>query len=402
MTITLTDEQQAVHDSVIDWYRNRSSGYISVGGLAGSGKTTLIGFITETIREANVGSTSIAYVTYTGKASTVLNRKIKDRGPDDYCGTIHSLIYKPVGDPETNTVEGWTLQDSIAYDLIVLDEASMVGKDIWDDLLGYGVPILAVGDHGQLPPIGSASFSLMKKPDLKLKTIHRQALENPIIRLSMIARKAGRIPAKVFGPQAAKFDYSISDKARDILHSYRLDRDTQILCGMNKTRVKLNNLVRTENGIVDDYPIPGEKLICLKNNKKLYVMNGHMGRMVDSTVLGNKILSIKIRMDGDEFDTDCLTHRGAFGHVKYDGILTESYSKDILHGVKGDLGSRPFVNVFDFGYAISVHKSQGSEFRGVILVEERNSYQSDDDYARWLYTGITRASEKLVILENFY
>lgn len=170
-TIKLTKEQQNAHDSIIDWFKSDMSPYISVGGLAGTGKTTLIGFITKTLQNEDLVRT-IAYVAYTGKASTVLKSKIKDRGWNDYVGTIHSLIYIPIKDKDTGEIKYWGKRDEIDADLIVLDEASMVDKDIWKDLLSYDIPILVVGDHGQLPPIGENNFSLMKNPDIKLETIH--------------------------------------------------------------------------------------------------------------------------------------------------------------------------------------------------------------------------------------
>ena len=396
--IELTEEQRAVHDSVVDWYKSNPDRYISVGGLAGCGKTTVIGFIADTLKR-EFGTLPIAYVCYTGKASLVLARKLKNLDFNDSVGTIHSLIYKPIVD-EDGSILGWARKDDVDASLIIVDEASMVDKDIWRDLTSYGIPILAVGDHGQLPPIGEGGFSLMRNPDLKLVTVHRQALENPIIKLSLYVRRHGSIPTRVFGKTAAKLDYSIDQRAKDILYGYDFRTDSQILCGMNKTRVKLNDLVRGTNGFDCDDPLPGEKLICLKNNRELGIMNGQMGVLNEAKFATELLFDLNITMDGLSGPINALTHRNAFGSVKYDVAMKELYADALLAGLPYD--KKPKINMFDFGYAISIHKAQGSEFQRVVLIEERNSFQSDDDYTRWLYTGITRASEKLVIIDNFY
>lgn len=205
----------------------------------------------------------------------------------------------------------------------------------------------------------------------------------------------------MYGKNVAKFEY-VNPTAQRIFENYNYNGDSQILCGTNKTRVKLNAFVRSLNNFDRIEPHKGERLICLKNNKRAYVMNGHMGYLEDATIVTDMVLNIKVRMDGDEFPFDCFTHRKAFGKVKYDVIQKESWKDEILNGVPYDPSQKAFINIFDYGYAISVHKSQGSEFNRVLLIDERNPYQSDEDYARWLYTGITRASNMLVIIDNYY
>jgi len=395
--IKLTKQQQDIHDQVIDWFNSAPSNYLSIGGFAGVGKTTLIGFITETLKN-KIGELPIAYVTYTGKASLVLRDKIQNLDSNDYVNTIHSLIYRPVVDINGKLIR-WALKNEVPYSLIILDEASMVDKKIWNDLKSYGIPILAVGDQGQLPPIGE-NFSLMEKPHLLLTEIHRQALENPIIKLSMDVRDTGFIPTKTFGKTVAKFDYS-DIRAQKILSNYKYKRDSQILCGLNKTRVKINNHIREINNFERNDPYQNEKLICLKNNKDLNIMNGQMGRLNSAKIETNFLLTLNIAMVGEQVNTYCLTHRKCFGKVKYEVPTKEIHNKKILKGFS-HYDKNPKINLFDFGYCISVHKSQGSEWNTIILIEERNYYQSDDDYKRWLYTAITRARTTLVIIDNYY
>jgi ATP-dependent exoDNAse (exonuclease V) alpha subunit len=396
--IKLSKQQQNIHDQVIDWFSSSvPSNYLSIGGFAGTGKTTLIGFITDTLKN-KIGELPIAYVTYTGKASLVLKSKIR-LAFDDYAGTIHSLIYRPIIDKNGKLIK-WDLRNDVPYSLIILDEASMVSKDIWDDLKSYGIPILAVGDHGQLPPIGENNFSLMKKPHLLLTEIHRQARENPIIKLSMLVRDTGQIPTKTFGRNVVKLDYS-DPRTQGILNRYKYKSDSQILCGLNKTRVKINNHIREMNKFDRHDPHKKEKLICLKNNKELNIMNGQIGYLNSAKIETNYLLTLNMIMTGESMATNCLSHRNVFGSVKYDVASKEIYNEKILKGFL-HYDKKPNINLFDFGYCISVHRSQGSEWNTVLLIEERNYYQSDDDYKRWLYTAITRARNRLIIIDNYY
>ena len=190
--IELSSDQQFCFDAIMSWYSNPSA-LLSMGGYAGCGKTTLIGKMRNTLPR----STRVAFCCFTGKASSVLRSKLQlfeiQRFPDDYCGTIHSLIYEPILDDVTNEIIGWVLRVKIPYDLIVIDEASMVNEELFKDLCSYNIPILAVGDHGQLPPI-DGNLNLMKSPMLKLEKVHRFAESNPITKVSILAREQGFIP----------------------------------------------------------------------------------------------------------------------------------------------------------------------------------------------------------------
>lgn len=203
--IDLSGDQKVALDNLLLWFGGQDKKYITLGGYAGTGKTTLIGILRQEFFDQNK-KLKVAFCTFTGKASRVLRTKLveaKALYPSDFVGTIHSLIYSPVEDEKTHEITGWKKKENIEADLIMVDEASMVDFFIWQDLLLYKIPIIAVGDHGQLPPIRE-NFNLMASPDLKLQEIHRQARENPIIKLSILARETGRIPAGIFGKNIKK------------------------------------------------------------------------------------------------------------------------------------------------------------------------------------------------------
>lgn len=404
--IELSTEQQECHDFVIEWTDrylsgNKVSDHIVMSGLAGTGKTTLLGFIAKTIKEKfNV---SIAFCTYTGKASVVLKSKLHEDFDDgfNHIGTIHSLIYKPIIDPITKKILDWHLSNNIDQQVIIIDEASMVSLEIWKDLMTFNVPIICIGDHGQLPPISKSTFSLMKNPDITIEQIHRQAAENPIIKLSMIARSNGNITEGIYGKEAAKLSWS-HPSAKKAINSITLTDDKQILCGMNKTRAQINKRIRAQLGFNTPVPCVGEKIICLKNNKKLNIMNGQMGTIKSVTDFSKHLFEMCLQMDGVDYDIYTLVAKSTFGVVKYTEDIYNTVDPVIRTEAKSSVYTGNKINFFDFGYAISVHKSQGSEWNNVILIEEYNNYQSEDDMIKWLYTGITRAAKKLLIIYDYY
>ena len=155
----------------------------------------------------------------------------------DSVSTIHSLIYSPITNSREEIV-GWERKEEIKFNLIIVDESSMIDQFIWADLLSYGVPIIAVGDHGQLPPI-KGTFNLMSNPEIKLEEIHRQKKGNPIIELSVIARKLGKIDVGHYGKgvlKLAKSDSESGETINDILTNY--SPELLVLCGYNTTRIK--------------------------------------------------------------------------------------------------------------------------------------------------------------------
>ena len=227
--IKLSPGQKEVLNKTIIWCKkdkSQSESYITIGGYAGTGKTTLIAVLRKRIAKLNK-KMKVGFVSYTGKAARVLRNKLKEAQvmlSEDSVGTIHSLIYSPVVN-EKEEIIGWKQKEKIDRDLIIIDEASMVDETIWLHLLSYKVPIIVVGDHGQLPPI-SGSFHLIAEPELELVEIHRQAQDNPIIALSIQARQTGYIRPGTYGNAVRKFNKEDSDAQEtigELLSNYSSD-----------------------------------------------------------------------------------------------------------------------------------------------------------------------------------
>ncbi|MFW9871718.1 MAG: ATP-dependent RecD-like DNA helicase [Candidatus Thorarchaeota archaeon] len=375
-----------------------------VGGYAGTGKTTLICELRKQLEKQR--RISVAFLTFTGKASSVLKTKLnanKIYYPDDYIGTIHGFIYQPETkwDKKLKTfvITGWKRRskDQIWTDLFIIDEASMVSKEIWKDLLSYNRPIIAVGDHGQLPPIGE-DFNLMKNADYKLLEIHRQALNSPIIKLSKIAREEGYIPHKIYSPNVFKVRWDTKQRKKIWDNINFTSKDLIILCGFNTTRANINDRIRKKLGLASRIPYPDEKVVCLKNNHRADIMNGQLGRIVWIMPETNGLRRITLEIDDDMYEV--LVADKCFGEVQYT-MYDSPVMKNNLEKYAADKGYGG-VSYFDYGYAISVHKSQGAEWDRVVLLEQRSNYWDDEYYARWLYTAITRAKEKLMIIDNVW
>lgn len=390
---------------------------LTVGGYAGCGKTTLLGVFAATT------DLLVAYVTLTGRASSILRRKLKAAGASvtecmrpppnsnreeselqdgglpyasgpSFCGTIHRLCYRPILSA-SEEVLGWTKRTTLdrKYDLIVIDEASMVGGEMLRDLQAYGVPILAVGDHGQLPPVMD-SGELMKNPELRLEKIHRQAESSPIIALAHQVRTTGRLGHFVSN-DAVRFERKMVAPGiiAEALRFADSPLDTGILCWTNKSRIQLNAMARRALD-TSGPPRKGEPLICLKNKSPIF--NGMRGLLTEDTTEGRAPWVLNGRLVfPDEGIPEAAYEMCApqFCRETVFKSVEELRERGVKTTTMGACGG-----YFDFGYAMTTHKAQGSSFAHAIVYLDRPVKPESDDFRRWLYTSITRAAERLTII----
>lgn len=389
----LSEDQLRAYDLIMAWVK-RGGDLITLGGYAGTGKTTLVSMVSR-----EMGEQRIAFCAYTGQASNNLSQKLQASGVfASYCGTIHRLIYRPIVNEATGAVESWEKVEELPYDLIVVDEASMVDEAMFGDLKSYGVPILAVGDHGQLPPV-KGQFNMMLNPDVRLDHIHRQAEGDPIIRLSADIRKHGAValyrstiyPMMSVGQMFADY-YKDPDRALA----------TAMLCFTNKKRNSINASVRRS---VFDNPserlVARELVVCLKNTKFdcEYVFNGMRGKVIKS----NAPIVDPLRQEGPkkfkariEFPADRLLLEASVNASQFNREKTIASFADA--GLPENSRWTDVGMLFDYGYCLTVHKAQGAEFADVAVVLENMSYIEEDVHRRWAYTAVTRASQRLYLV----
>jgi exodeoxyribonuclease V len=230
----------------------------------------------------------------------------------------------------------------------------------------------------------------MAQPALRLETIHRQAQDNPIIQLSIWARESGMIPVGKFGVGVRKldrYDSSTGQEVEDILR--RQDEELMVLTGYNWTRQKLNQEIRGYREIEGKTPKKGDRVIALRNNWEAGIYNGMTGTMeaIEPIEQENEIKWYEAEIIMDD---EGLLYTGKISAPQFGSPKTLVEYEGLRGAALGDL--------FDFGYALTVHKAQGSQAPRVLLFEERNKHMSDEDWRRWLYTGVTRAEEELTIV----
>ncbi|MGH7250084.1 MAG: ATP-dependent DNA helicase, partial [Minisyncoccia bacterium] len=250
----LSKQQDDAILRVKEWYEQSEEQVFRLFGYAGSGKTTLAKHFAESIDSQTL------FAAFTGKAAHVLRTKGCD------ASTIHGLIYRLLKEEGKKPIFGLNREDSdlLWADLLILDEVSMVNEEIGQDLLSYGKKILVLGDPAQLPPISGTGFFTEAEPDFLLTEIHRQAQDNPIIKLATSIR-AGRMPlAGKYGESEVQFGMG-----RDLVMSASI-----LLVGRNSTRKESNFRARAIKGFQEALPQVGDKLVCLRNNRQEGLMNG--------------------------------------------------------------------------------------------------------------------------------
>lgn len=403
MTYELTADQKNADSLIKDWYYNSTRQVFVLAGYAGTGKSTLLKYsITETL--GLIPDQSVAFVTPTGKAATVLVRQ------GISATTLHRLIYQSITQETEIEVNGKKIKiEKLSFKrrenidksikLIVLDEASMVSDDVMYDLLQFGVKMIICGDNAQLPPVEGLN-TYLKEPDFTLRQIVRQQLDNPIIKLSQMAREGIYIPYGRYGDSVSVLNkrFFTGEKRRHCLTTA-----DQIICGINKTRTAINNEIRS---MLNRGPFPesGDKLICTLNNWEQFIdsdfrfnlVNGIIGTVYNpfydsSTGIGFMQFKVdfldELCPEALPFDTGIFTDgRYIYKHGDY----FASYDED------GEPSGAYTLNRFEYGYCISCHKAQGSEFDNTVIFDE--SYAFKEDRNRWLYTAITRTKKKLLLL----
>ncbi|MDP2122197.1 MAG: ATP-dependent RecD-like DNA helicase [Hoeflea sp.] len=369
-------QQDEALKAVSRWLKDGRTPIFRLFGYAGTGKTTLAKYFADNV------DGEVLFAAFTGKAAQVL----RARGAKN-ARTIHSLIYRPRGEEEVSDEETGktTVSPMFAINrqsplaqaaLIIIDECSMVDEALGKDLMSFGTPILVLGDPGQLPPISGGGYFTEHEPDILLTEIHRQARDNPIIDLAMHVRE---------GREIMHGDYGTAQ----VIGKNEVDRDMvmgadQVLVGTNRTRRRYNQRLRELKGFDQAFPQAGDKLVCLRNDPAKGLLNGSLWQVMTSSKETVKPgINLLVRPEDDDME------RGS-AKIK---LLKSAFDDPDLE-IPWQTKKR--YDDFDYGYALTVHKAQGSQWNSVVLFDE--SWAFRDSRERWLYTAITRAAERLVIV----
>ena len=394
----LNDKQKQGLDIAVDRYK-RKERYTVISGYAGTGKSTLVKFIVAALPNINPDE-DVIYTSFTGKATQVLQKK-----GNKNVSTLHKLLFESIPKPDGTFFRKPV--EFIPYKIVIVDECSMVPKELLQRLIKYNVHIICLGDPGQLPPINKNEDNhLLDHPHIFLDEIMRQEAESEIINLTMDIR-AGKPLTRYQGGEVQVLN-------KDELTTGMLLWADQIICAKNETRIALNNQMRDLLGRCGG-PQDGDKVICLKNNWDIYsvndnpLVNGTIGYLKDSfsTYIN---LPRQITSDGQPKRLDILTANFISDTEEDYGILNMD-KQLITTGVPGldwktsyKMGRNwrfqdKIPDQFTYGYAITCHKSQGSEWDNVLVIEEGFPFEKEE-HKQWLYTAATRAAKKLVIIKK--
>lgn len=400
MGIELNKDQATALMLIENWWFSKNKQVFELSGVSGAGKTFLVNYFIDRI---GLSLQDCAFVAFMGKAAMVM---AKNGLPAQ---TIHSLIYDYVKEPVyTETEDGkkipviedsgkircrWTFRKkeelyNPKLKLIVIDEASMVSEDIARDILSYGIPVIAMGDLNQLPPvIGNPYF--LKSADYHLTQIMRQAEGNPIIYLSQCV--LNNIPL-----ESGQYGDSIVFNHGTKITKELLKQNDIVLTYSNVMRGQVNDFYRLEffGRERSDLPKIGERVICRKNNWRrtidriLYLTNGTAGdiEFIDDEYKKENQMRI-------DFHPDFVPRGKRFKNIDID--------TEFLLADPGTPDPKQFnrLNKFEYAYAITTHLSQGSQYNRVLIKnEDRFEYFPHNLYKKLQYTAITRAVDKVTII----
>lgn len=390
----LTRKQEEGVKIAVERYKAHMPG-TCIAGYAGSGKSTLVSFIIDALGVDPVNE--VCYVAYTGKAALVL----KEKGCANAM-TAHKLLYNSRMTKHGTFIHRPKPEIDPAFKVIVVDEVSMLPQEMWALLVSHKRYILAMGDPGQLPPV-SGGNNVLNSPDIFLDEIMRQAQESEIIRLSMDIRANKRIP--LFKGQEV---HVLSKREWNTGICGWAD---QVIVGKNMTCRNTNLAIRRDiYNREDSAPVNGDKVLCRHNawdfmNEAGDVMvNGSIGIL--SNIRCHFYRKRPPQMVADflpEFYNEATAEFSLtdlyFRNAKMDYNLLKDNNPTVTpdNWQTFKKAERPLE--FDYGYCITCHKAQGSEYDKVAVYEEVLA-GGRETHQKWLYTACTRAKDKLILLKE--
>lgn len=347
-----------------DWFFDAKAGdRFFLSGAAGTGKTWLINHLMKTM---NLNPVIMAP---TNKACRVLKSK------GIHAVTIHSALYYP---PHVYQNKDGSIVLDFEYEgmktganLIVIDEVSMIGNKVGDDidrmLSECLLPILLVGDVHQLPPVADTQW--VGKPDYEMTELLRQDMyiAPNIIKLATSIRenKLDDLDLCNYPDLSIQRKYTIEDVLEADIILTRTHASRRAITKRKRENREYSNYM---------YINFGEPLMILRNDYKRSFYNGQ-------------------ELIFDHMNEDYIVCRELpHNYVRY--IPVKKYVFEDLFDPSSYRNSN-----YTFGYATTVHKAQGSEWDTVLLldVDNRHPTETKEEYRRWLYTAVTRAKKRLII-----
>lgn len=407
--MNLTLHQAAAERTLLE--AASTSRIISLSGPAGSGKTTLLKSLVPKLRELY---RDVVVVTPTNKAAKVLN----DKGLP--AGTVHSTFFVPL--PDVKPVKFVSSVDWVAQgnplpeskrdwaEVVVVDEASMLPTWILNKLRDMAGLIVLVGDPFQLPPVNDRinpeGFFNTMRHTATLSEILRQAEGSDILSMATKIRTG------------QEFERGLKAFAPELSFSEMVAEMPQFIAYTNKERAKINRLVRRCLGHLSALPADGEKMICASNYSDV-LLNGTECKLV-SMEWNGKAPRAKVLLEVDMGGGQVVVEEAMIGMHAFMRDLqpqqqegfTQFYGDWLRYEEKYGEKDEPLA--LRYGYCITAHASQGSEYPSVVVIDQvgtlryvadqnRDSGMSPDQFVRrWMYTAVTRPREELVFAPTWW
>lgn len=391
MSVELTRGQLLATALGEAWFHSGTEQLFVIEGYPGTGKTFLVLHL---IEQFGLDMDEVLFLTYMGKAANQLSKhglpaKTIDSAIYDYSQVpmkdqYGNPIYTESGRVKKEWIKERKSHLKKGIKLIVIDEHRMVDIKRGEDIMSYGIPVIALGDKNQLdPPFGKPFID--RDPDVTLKEIMRQNQDSPIVYLSQKIIHREELKPGVYGNCAVI--------KRDMLEAYQLKNADIVITQTNKLRFRLNNMFRQYFKKYEELGRLhlGEKVICKRNNwkervDKFYLTNGTVGTIydIDNSSMDGKNLII-------DFQADFLKHPYKKLKIDYQRLFQ---SPDEIQ----ENGSSyiPGIDLFEFAYAITTYSSQGSEWDKVLCFDERIG--DKEMQTKLLFTAVTRARESVTIV----
>lgn len=394
----LNDGQKTAVEKFIG-FMSSSELCMSLSGYAGTGKTFTLSRISEAMKAAGI---PVAFIAPTNKAVVVMAKNGID------AQTVHKFVYEW-------RLEGGAWKQSrkdgreFNHGLIVMDESSMANDQILEDLESYArktaCKVLYVGDPGQLPPVGKNNcrkvfdeFSFKAQ----LTQVMRQGEGSRILDLATAIRNGNMVV-----PSNSDKDVAVTNTNMafsNYIEKVKSGMDTTFVCWTNSSRISLNMKARNALGIKGK-PQSGEKFIAINNTERY--ANGEefseLGAYVGSIeVDGANGYVYEANTTGLNVDKEYILVIPAFKDASFG--LPKNVTGEMAHLFDGHSSRNGYfytpskdvkLVVATFAYAITGHKSQGSQW-DFVFVDDCSRYEAQ----QWFYTVVTRAAKGLVVTNN--
>ncbi len=412
-----------------------------LNGYAGTGKTSLAGAFIKTLRELHY---PVVLLAPTGRAA-----KVASAFADYPASTIHKRLYRGDSSNPANT-EFFLARNELRNGIFIVDEASLIsdspnaGRSLLYHLIHHiysspGCKLILIGDEAQLPPVGQTKSWAMDPSRLAALGLNpiRFTLDEPVRQAekSGILYNATYIRYQIFNPVTTQIPQLTVTGFPDVsaVSSHDLEDlisaswaqvgqdETLVVTRSNRRANDFNRAIRNQIMFAEEPIQRGDRIIISKNdyywskrnNMRNFLANGDTAEITwvgksekmygryfselelslsDGSIISAMIMLRSLVCEGPSIPREEMQRFYNLVMSKYEGTTSEK-----IKGVMED----PYYNALQikYAYCVTCHKAQGGQWKHVYIDMASIPTDSiDEDFYRWLYTAVTRATEKVFLI----